>query len=519
MCTAHENAAETPTKNKRVQEFSHLNKKSKRAKTIFLFLVTILVTILTIFIVTKPNNLNNVSSIEENTNYRIKLVGLDDTQELLPNTFEAIDDYEDERISVLATQGLFDSPFITWQQHHQTTQDLLLAYRTYKINYQGKDQIVLRFHIQGKERGWQGYIVEDSIKDIDLHFSNFISRITTIDYFVVETERAVLAQLSLLHTKYPKEPLLALQLAKAYFDIEAFSILSALIEQSTKSNNHPLYQGLFDFIKVEMFGREQKRSDARKAISQAIEHFSALNLPQLISLAQIDAAFAFLTVDASKSHELLTKSINNARIANEPLLEMQGHLVQAFIASKQEELTLMQVGFAQATELFELNHFQQHHFANILHYQASAAKMIEDQLNYNLQLLQQPYSKQYSNYFYEATTFIQEYYLSNNVLEKLALTIKPWQNETFALLTKAKIAHAQGQKELAVNLAIEAFNGAQIRYEKYYALDAALLLITFNQEAKLELDDQVYVEYINKNGTNRWRRMNRKKLIYVGYWQ
>lgn len=102
---------------------------------------------------------------------------------------------------------------------------------------------------------------------------------------------------------------------------------------------------------------------------------------------------------------------------------------------------------------------------------------------------------------------------------ELALaSIKPWQRSSFQGITRAKVALSRERWQLGIGLATQAFNAARIEHQQYDALNAALLLLLHKEHFLADLNANTYIDYIDKNASKRWSRVNRELIEKLNYW-
>ena len=76
-------------------------------------------------------------------------------------------------------QALFDTPFTTWRARAKQDEQRLLAKRLYSI----EDAHILRFHLQGKERGWHGFIFGKDTTSQHEHVAYLNKLLAETDFF------------------------------------------------------------------------------------------------------------------------------------------------------------------------------------------------------------------------------------------------------------------------------------------------------------------------------------------------
>jgi len=499
--------------------------------TIFPFVIAIVCFV--IFFTTKPEFIFSTSNESES---RVLLLLSENFIEgastegqvsslLLSNS--NINQLNTDKSNRLTSSTLFDSPFEIWEEYSQSEEQLLLSYKLYLSQGSAQDEMLMRFLIQGKNRGWQGYIIGRTVGDVTAQLTQLLETIQSTSYFSLDSEKAALAQLVLLQNVQSDNPIFTLQLVQQYFELEDFDNANALFDEAIMKPQHPLYLGLFHFIKTKISMRNSDWEKAQQYVDITIEKFSTLRVPQLKSKALIEAAWVSIAfAPHTESIEYLNLAAHKARVANEPIQELQAHVVQLYLAAKNNEPTLMYAQMDQAQQLISLHKLHREHEIAILYFMASGVNYLTEkkdvssqELFYYQKILASPFSKLYSSFFYDSAEFVRDKLIKQHHFKEATASIKPWQRSSFANISRAKITYAQGNNELAVNYAIQAFTEARITHALYDSLDAALLLVRYNKNSEKQFDDVQYIEYILKNSTKRWRRINNEILGELGYWR
>lgn len=407
--------------------------------------------------------------------------------------------------------ALFDSPFQTWHSFSHFDKQLLFSYKLYPIS--GKTNVTLRFYLQGKQRGWQGYIVDTPVNSIVDQLTQFLKILLPTPYFILESDNAALAQLTLLHETHPENSLIIRQLAHFHDERRDFDIANALVDSALNSETTNLYIGLLHLLKVNINTRDANWTKAEKHITQAQSVFQELQLPHLESLTLVQSAWIdFVHQSYSKSREKVNTAANKARIAEEPLLEINAHLTQSFMAAKIKENALMHSQLDLAKQLFTLHGLNQEHQISVLSNIAWSAKDSSEALPNYQKILATPFSKLYRYEFYLAAENVRKTLIDKQLFKQALQSIKPWQRDSFQMVTRAQVAFAQKQWKIATKLADKAFTTARLAHEKYDALDAALLMLIHQQHLPQNDKFNEYKIFIAQNASKRWSRINQALL-------
>ena len=408
-----------------------------------------------------------------------------------------------------AYQGLYDSPYRTWQTLVSRPDTWLLATK----RYVAEQDAVLRFQLQGARRGWHGYIVATDDTSATRELRQLLALLDGSDYFTVASDQAALAQLTLLQNTHPQNPLISRQLVKLYFELGYLDRATALAETLLTQADKLLEQGLLHLLKVRSNTNNNNWQAGRDSAEQAYRIFSELQLPHLVARTQIQMAWvSYYYQDRRRSMQLLNQSASNGRTAKEPLQEVQAHLLQSFLASKIGLNELMHTQLDLARQLISLHQLDDEHLIPVTYNLAWAAPTLEAALPHYLALLESPFSRLYRGEFYTAADKVRKAYIKTRQWQNALDSIKPWQRASYAALTRAHVAFAREDWTAGLEAGRQAFRQARVDFSRRDALDAALLLLQ-NAERGAELPNAAeYVGYIRQNASQRWLSQNRQSL-------
>ncbi len=411
-------------------------------------------------------------------------------------------------LSDISAQQLFDSPFSVWQKNTTSDSQLLLATQFYRL----RDKVALRFHIQGKQRGWTNYIIASTKQDTTARLNTLLSMLSTTVYFTTEPRYLAISELDALAQNDPTDPLIIDQKIALYFEQNELQKADALIDVQLANENSKLRRGLLLLLKTKINLWNNKEHIAAKSIQSAISLFQELNLIHLESKALVELAWVHLSNEQLRlSMDALNQAASKARVSKEPLLEVTAHLDQSFLAAKTGQTELSHTLLGLGNELMMLHQLPDEHQVEVLVNLSWMASSIDDKVRHYQTILDKPFSPQYETYFYVAANIVANYHIQNNQWAQALATLKPWQRRSFQSLIKSRIAFAKNDIAQGFNEAQYAFKYAQTHFHKIDALDAALLLL--QQKTALTATQQKdYQTFIQQYATNRWRNQNNHVL-------
>ena len=409
----------------------------------------------------------------------------------------------------LAPQHLFDSPYSSWQQISKTETSRLLALKYYSSG----EKVVLRFHLQGKYRGWQDYILADSKVQANNKLNDFLRLLGSSQYLSLESQRGATAELLVLINQVPEHFLFNHQLIKQYEIIKELDRSSALMEQMLATEQNKLEKGLLLLTKIELDMANQNWPLAKQSARDSAQIFEQLALPQLESLALTQSAWPFLVEEAFLAGmQVLNQAASKARVSNEPLQEVSAHLIQSFIASKSGHTELMHTQLGLARELITLHRLGQEHMVPVHYNLAWIGKSDNSSAQHFQSILDLPFSIQYESYFYIAAEKLRDDYIKKQDWQMAQTYIMDWQRQSFQSLSQAKILFAKGEQDEATETAIKAYRQAQMEHHKLDSLEAALAILQFQQTPVQASVYKEYSTFIRQNATRRWLQQNRASL-------
>ena len=412
---------------------------------------------------------------------------------------------EDVSIATINAQTLFDSPFSVWQRNNSNATRWLVASRPYTIN----DKLAIRFHIQGAQRGWHDYILADNKNDSLNQLAQLLSLLASTRYFEVESDHTALAELTLLIDKHPDLEQLNDQQIRLQFKLNELDRANALADRQLSTASSHFRAGLLYLLKAQINLWNKNNMAAEESVNQALAIFRELKQDSLEASALVELSWVHLAnLKLRQGMQVLNQAASKARSSNEPLLEVTARLNQSFMASKASEVELSHTQLGLAKELITLHQLADEHQVRVLNNAVWMANSIEEKFALNQQILELPFSPQYEIYFYIAAESVRNNHIQQEQWQEAIATIKPWQRQSFQLLSQAHIEFAQNEWQKGVKHAKHAYRQAQTNYHKVDALDAALLLIQRQNNGNTSIDVSEYEAFIKQNATNRWLDQN-----------
>ncbi|WP_394222196.1 transcriptional regulator [Alteromonas gracilis] len=415
-------------------------------------------------------------------------------------------DFITEKNVLVSTQSVFDSPYHSWENLTSENTELVVAIRWYPLSKGG----VLRFLIQGAQRSWHDYIEAGSKESALSEMSTLLQSLGKTQYFNHKRQHLVLAELALLSEQATIGPLVARQKIQLLLASKQLRQASALVAMQLSADNSTFYKGLLLLQQARIFMDNDQWDQATESINTALSIFNDLQIEHLQARALIESSWLHFVDSAFvKAMQALNKGAAKARVAREPLTEVEAHLIQSFLASKAGREDLMQTQRSLARELLTIHQLLDVHHLELTYNKAWSASEEEDALVYYRQILDTPYSQQFEKRFYSAADFLRSSAINHRQWQLAALSVKDWQRQSYQYLGMAITAFARESFQRATEFAEMAFQQAMVNQHQVDALDAALLILRIHREAPNIKSASRYRDFISKSATNRWQSINR----------
>lgn len=409
----------------------------------------------------------------------------------------------------LNVQKLFDSPYSSWSKYATSRTHWLIGTKLYKLEH----NVALRFHIQGANRGWHGYFLATNLNEAFDKLNHLSATLSSTKYFTIESTYAALAELTVIADEIPDNSLISHQIINLNYQLDNLDRANILADQALAEHAENLDKGLIYLLKAQVNLWNQNDKAAEENIKKALSIFKIFNLPHLEAQALIELSWVSLARrEFREGVNLLNQAASKARLANEPLLEFEAHIVQSFMASKSGQVELSHAKLGLAKELLSLHNLDEIHKVRIHNNSSWLAETPEDKFNHNKNLLKLPFSPEYEKFFYVAAETVRDHYIQSKNWNKAKETLKPWQRDSFHSLSRAHIAFAKKEWDKGIREAKNAFQFARVHHHKIDALDAALLLLENQMYEGTLLEVADYEYFIQHYATNRWLSQNKKSL-------
>jgi len=411
-------------------------------------------------------------------------------------------------IANITPQQFFDSPNRIGQKYLVIDSDRLIATQFYSTN----SGVALRFHVQSKQRGWTDYIWATTKKEAMSLFNELLHEIETTEYFTVTSSFTALKELNIEDKAGLMATLFSTQGVKLLIEQNEYEQANVLVNQALEHTTSPMSIGSLNLLKSDITQWNRQWDIARKSAELAQLKFAQLSLPQLESQALIASSWVHLVQEEFRQGiKQLNKAASKARIGREPLLELEAHITQSFLASKSGQTELMYGQLNLAQELLELHKISNEHHIPVYMLLGWIEADHQKSLNYYLKVLAMPFNSRYASEFYLAAEKVRQFYITTKDWQNATSSILPWQRKSFQFITNATILFAQKNWQESANFAQNAFEIATKQHARIDAIEAALLLVQIAKKGNFVDNVELYSEYVLENAPRWW--LERKNTL------
>ena len=180
----------------------------------------------------------------------------------------------------------------------------------------------------------------------------------------------VTSELNLLHGRYPNEYAILLRLLEQRIAQKNYDVAMALADKLISKSNyelHTAYLGLGYMLKGKIYHLRDAPKLATQFYIEAHNILSTRNLLQLQSMVSKNEAWlGFYNENYAQVSASLYQAASQARLANEPLAEIEAYTLQSILASKMR-LDKEKYYFLHKAELLLANYgLNQSNYADLL---------------------------------------------------------------------------------------------------------------------------------------------------------
>ncbi|MBA6410894.1 winged helix-turn-helix domain-containing protein [Pseudoalteromonas sp. 5Ae-yellow] len=323
------------------------------------------------------------------------------------------------------------------------------------------------------------------------------------------------ANLSIAHQQAPHDLIILGHLANTYImmgELDKAMVMANKLEKIAISQNKTHHVGNALLFQSEVLIRKELFDLSKYKLSNAIKQFQSINDLH----RQADAWFTQSWIDHNQDNyqaikQSLLNSVQLAFDAQDKRRELSALTYLSVLAHKHQQEDDKYLYLQQAENKMKAYQIPNYHFAIVPYHYAIFAKSLQDKEPHLKQVLE---LATLTPDFWAAQSSRQqlmEYYINqNNLAEAQNLINDITTDNAKNSYLKTLLAQALKNDDAFTTHAQRTFEQAELAGDLYLSLDMALLICS---SQSMQDNYDFYSQYINKKGTDYWRRNNEKKLL------
>lgn len=323
------------------------------------------------------------------------------------------------------------------------------------------------------------------------------------------------ANLSIAHQQAPHDLIILGHLANTYImmgELDKAMVMANKLEKTAISQNKTHHVGNALLFQSEVLIRKELFDLSKYKLSNAIKQFQSINDLH----RQADAWFTQSWIDHNQDNyqaikQSLLNSVQLAFDAQDKRRELSALTYLSVLAHKHQQEDDKYFYLQQAENKMKAYQIPNYHFAIVPYHYAIFAKSLQDKEPHLKQVLE---LATLTPDFWAAQSSRQqlmEYYINqNNLAEAQNLINDITTDNAKNSYLKTLLAQALKNDDAFTTHAQRTFEQAELAGDLYLSLDMALLICS---SQSMQDNYDFYSQYIDKKGTDYWRRNNEKKLL------
>ncbi|TMN93764.1 winged helix-turn-helix domain-containing protein [Pseudoalteromonas sp. S558] len=323
------------------------------------------------------------------------------------------------------------------------------------------------------------------------------------------------ANLSIAHQQAPHDLIILGHLANTYImmgELDKAMVMANKLEKIAISQNKTHHVGNALLFQSEVLIRKELFDLSKYKLSNAIKQFQSINDLH----RQADAWFTQSWIDHNQDNyqaikQSLLNSVQLAFDAQDKRRELSALTYLSVLAHKHQQEDDKYLYLQQAENKMKAYQIPNYHFAIVPYHYAIFAKSLQDKEPHLKQVLE---LATLTPDFWAAQSSRQqlmEYYINqNNQAEAQNLINDITTDNAKNSYLKTLLAQALKNDDAFTTHAQRTFEQAELAGDLYLSLDMALLICS---SQSMQDNYDFYSQYIDKKGTDYWRRNNEKKLL------
>jgi len=417
--------------------------------------------------------------------------------------------------SVSVTQA-FASPRLAYRKSNIPAE----AWLMWGEVYEAEQSTILHYGLSGEFDSWQGYIEADSVELLTSQLSVRFSQLAELGLFSMRKRALSLPELRNQLEVRPMDPDLLLLVAKYHestnqFDV-ALSYLQRLIKVDSIKQRSP-YRAIA-FWKIgriyKMRGQHELAHHSLEAMSDVLEQ-SPVG-PLHFQYVKTKAWLAYSETETQDMYQALDEGFQyfHSENVNQPLLKFKLHVLSSILALKVSDHEKKYFHLSQAQALMLKHQLDESNLAAVYYHLALFSQHSNQQSK-----SKSPHNEHvaYLERILLLPRTLDNFWIHDEAMELLINHYKEEENYASAysilsnkaqtpkrLYLKAELLMAQHKKNEAIALFEQAFEKANIDYDKRTAIESAVKLYhLYSDDIKKR---SIYIAYLETNAKSDWLR-------------
>jgi DNA-binding winged helix-turn-helix (wHTH) protein/tetratricopeptide (TPR) repeat protein len=415
--------------------------------------------------------------------------------------------FNSQKVNLVSSiKQYFSAPKYQWLQAGLNPKDWLLWGEVLPSD----KGMFFRYTITNETFTWQGYVFSEELVGLEQEFIKRLHQLDDLGVFVSSALPMDLAVLSSIHKKAPTDPEITLLLAKYYINANQTDIGLTYLDKLTKLNSafaQKPYQAMAYYHTGKVYKQRGHYVLAQGQFDKMAKVLKDTPLTHLqLDIVNANAWLAYAQANSTNMFSVLASGFSILDETNDPLALFELHILYSILAEKTAHHDKKYNHLNEAQALLLQHKLDESNLAIVYYHFALFSQDNNKAKPYLKRIL--ALSRTANNYWVQDQAFellVQNYIEEGEFL--LAHTLFEKQlTSPVKMVLKAGVYQAQQQNDLALPLLKKAFELAQLEYDIYTGLRAALGLYRLtkaipNTQAK-------YWAYLEKNAEENWLKQH-----------
>jgi len=396
--------------------------------------------------------------------------------------------------------------------------------------YESDQRAIFHYGLSGRIEHWQGYIEANSVKFLPSKLSERFEQLVEIGLFTGSEQKIAISELRSQLEIRPQDPDLLLLIAKYHETTDQYDVALSYLQRLIKAdsiNQWSPYRAIALWKIGKIYKMRGQYIQAHHSLEEMSEVLAQSPIgPLHFQYVKTKAWLAYSETDHQTMYQTLEEGLRyfDNEGKKQPLLKFKLHVLSSILALKVSDHEMKYYHLSQAQALLIKHQLDESNLATVYYHLALFSQYINntvlppkqaksshnEHLVYLEKVLQLP--RTIDNFWIhdEAIELLINHHIEK---ENFTAAYSMLNSKTLTpkrLFLKAKLLLAQQKTKEALELFEQAFERANINYDKRTAIESALKLYYLNSE---DLKEQsVYLAFLESNARADWLR---DKLVLV----